>query len=233
MLRFAAPAALFGPASWLAREHAVVRQWPVPREPAVRRLRDIEGSDGVADVSCSVRLSSEAPCLQPAAPPEREASPLQFEAVFRQYAPYVAALALKLIGRPGYVDDVVQDVFLQAHRGLGKLRDAHAVRPWLRRITVRRSRRWLRKRWVLRWFHEAELDAHAELADPAASPEDRAQVVAVYAALERLPRDERLVWVLRRVEGETLEGIAELLDCSVSTVQRRLRSAEAAMRVVR
>ncbi|HET9958591.1 MAG TPA: hypothetical protein VFQ61_29050, partial [Polyangiaceae bacterium] len=40
------------------------------------------------------------------------ALPLEFDEVFRRYAPYVGALVLKLIGRPGDVDDVVQDVFI-------------------------------------------------------------------------------------------------------------------------
>jgi RNA polymerase sigma-70 factor (ECF subfamily) len=155
--------------------------------------------------------------------------PLRFDQLFRVHAPYVGALVLKLIGRPGYVDDVVQDVFIQAHRGMGKLRDVEAVRPWLRRIAVRRARRWLRKRWVLRWFRELDVDAQTDLVDASASPEERAQVARIYRSLERLPEDERLVWVLRLVEGETLESIAEMLACSVSTVQRRLRAAQAAM----
>src|SRR4051812_34765144 len=91
--------------------------------------------------------------------------PLSFDQLFRVHAPYVGALVLKLIGRPGYVDDVVQDVFIQAHRGMGKLRDLEAVRPWLRRIAVRRARRWLRKRWVLRWFRELDVDAQTDLVD--------------------------------------------------------------------
>jgi RNA polymerase sigma factor (sigma-70 family) len=86
---------------------------------------------------------------------------------------------------------------------------------------------------VLSWFRESELDSTAELVDPTASPEDRALVAAVYRALERLPRDERLVWVLRVVESETLESIADLLGCSVSTVQRRLRAAQSALGVIR
>ena len=44
-----------------------------------------------------------------------------------------------------------------------------------------------------------------------------------------MPHDDRVVWVLRLVEGETLEEIAETLGCSVSTVQRRLRAATAVM----
>jgi RNA polymerase sigma-70 factor (ECF subfamily) len=155
--------------------------------------------------------------------------PLEFDQVFRLHAPYVGALVLKLIGRPGYVDDVVQDVFIQAHRGLRKLRDPELVRPWLRRIAVRRARRWLRARWVTRWFRERDVDDVLALADTSASPEDRAQVGLIYRRLESLPRSERLVWVLRLVEGETLESIAEMLGCSMSTVQRRLRAAQHVM----
>jgi RNA polymerase sigma-70 factor (ECF subfamily) len=158
-----------------------------------------------------------------------EPGPLKFEDVFRRYAPYVGAVVLRLIGRPGDVDDVVQDVFIQAHRGLPRLRDHDAVRPWLRRIAVRRAQRWLRTRWVRRWFGESDFDAETDLVDVTASPEERAQIAHVYRTLEQMNKDERLAWVLRFVEGETLESTAELLGCSVSTVQRRLRSAEAVM----
>lgn len=186
------------------------------------RVRQLGAEPGAATLGMRADLAEGA-----------EPLPLQFDDVFRRYAPYVGALVLKLIGRPGYVDDVVQDVFIQAHRGLSKLRDPEAVRPWLRRITVRRARRFLQRRWVLRWFREADLDAEAGLVDPSASPEERAQIGHIYRTLERMPKDVRLTWVLRLVEGETLESIAELLGCSVSTVQRRLRSAQATMGDVR
>jgi RNA polymerase sigma-70 factor (ECF subfamily) len=211
-----------------------MREWLVSSESALRR-RPADEQSGPEEDESSAQVARRMPGATLANPglDSGTALPLRFEDVFRQYAPYVAALVLKLIGRPADVDDVVQDVFIQAHRGLGSLRSAEALRPWLRRITVRRAQRWLRKRWVLRWFRESELDATAELVDPTASPEDRALVATLYRALERLPRDERVVWVLRIVEGETLESIAELLGCSVSTVQRRLRAAQAAMGTIR
>jgi RNA polymerase sigma-70 factor (ECF subfamily) len=86
---------------------------------------------------------------------------------------------------------------------------------------------------VRRWFGESDVDAELELADSSAGPEERAQIAHVYRTLEGMPRDERLVWVLRLVEGETLESIADLLGCSVSTVQRRLRAAQATMGEIR
>jgi RNA polymerase sigma-70 factor (ECF subfamily) len=185
--------------------------------------------------------STEAPARHLVAGPDRSGArpaleataPLVFDELFRQYAPYVGALVLKLVGRPDDVDDVVQDVFLEAHRSLTRLRDPSAVRSWLRCITVRRARRWLRKRWVRRRSRESDVDTLTNLADPSASPEERAEIARVYSVLDRMSRDERVVWVLRFAEGETLESIAGLLGASVSTVQRRLRAAETLMRVIR
>ena len=210
-------------------------EWSVSSEPALRRRTesaDIERESGLRDLLSKTKRGD--PALRdPATSNEGEELPLSFDDVFRRYAPYVGAIVLRLIGRPGDVDDVVQDVFIQAHRGLSKLRDPAAVRPWLRRIAVRRARRWLRKRWVRRWFGESDVDIEAELVDASASPEERAQIANIYRLLEQMPRDERIIWVLRVVEGETLESIADLLGCSVSTVQRRLRTAESAMEVIR
>jgi RNA polymerase sigma-70 factor (ECF subfamily) len=222
------------PSLWVAGERGVVAEWGVASESALRRraesadsegesrLRDLLGKAQRREVASSDWTSNEAAVL-----------PLHFDDVFRRYAPYVGAIVLQLIRRPGDVDDVVQDVFIQAHRALPKLRDPEAVRPWLRRIAVRRSRRWLRKRWVRRWFGESDVDVQAELVDASASPEERAQIAHIYRVLDRMPRDESIVWVLRLVEGETLESIAELLGCSVSTVQRRLRAAQALMGEIR
>jgi RNA polymerase sigma-70 factor, ECF subfamily len=159
--------------------------------------------------------------------------PVDFDAVFRRYAPYVGAIVLRLLGRADEVDDVVQDVFIQAHRGLAGLRDPEAVRPWLTRIAVRRARRWLRRHWYRRLATGGDGVDVDEMVDPSASPEQRAEIAIIYGALERMPVDERVVWVLRTVEGETLESIATALGCSLSTVQRRLRAAQAFMERLR
>jgi RNA polymerase sigma-70 factor (ECF subfamily) len=197
------------PARAMARPLAIVPDWKVSSERALRPLTSTD--DGANDDSIG------------------QIRQLEFDEIFRRFAPYVGAVVLRLIGRPGDVDDVVQDVFIQAHRGLPRLRDKDAVRPWLRRIAVRRAQRWLRTRWVRRWFGDSDFDAETDLVDATANPEERAQIAHVYRTLERMNKDERLAWVLRFVEGETLEQIAELLGCSVSTVQRRLRSADQVM----
>jgi RNA polymerase sigma-70 factor (ECF subfamily) len=160
-------------------------------------------------------------------------SPLGLDGVARRYAPYIAAIALEILGRDSEVDDVVQDVLVAAHRGLGRLRDPGALKGWLASITVRETRRRLRRGAVRRFLHLGSDGVQEDLADPSATPEQRAELQQAYRLLDRMPADARIVWVLRQVEGEQLERIAEICGCSLSTVQRRLRAAQAFMAAAR
>jgi RNA polymerase sigma-70 factor (ECF subfamily) len=152
----------------------------------------------------------------------------QLDALYRRFAPYVASIATRLLGRDGEVDDLVQDVFVEALRGIARLREPNAVKGWLAKITVRMSMRRLRKRRVLQTLHlDMEHDEYEHLAGRDATPEQRALVTQIYRVLDRLPARTRVIWTLRHVLDEPLHSIVELTACSQSTVQRKLRDAEA------
>ena len=149
---------------------------------------------------------------------------------FRRYSSYVAAVGLRLLGRPDEVDDLVQDVFIEAQKGLHTVRDAESVKRWLAKVTVRVSHRRLarRRRWSF-----LRLGAHfdyAELPDPAASPETRALLAKVYRVLDGLPPKQRIAWTLRHVQGERLDQVALMCDCSLATAKRRIAAAHATIR---
>ena len=48
----------------------------------------------------------------------------------------------------------------------------------------------------------------------------------MYAILEDVPARERVAWALRVVEGEPLEVVAKLCDCSLATVKRRISAVQ-------
>ena len=151
----------------------------------------------------------------------------QLDALYRRYAPYVASIATRLLGRSDEVDDLVQDVFVEAVRGIAKVRDPGAIKGWLGKIAVRASVRRLRRRRLLQAFHlEIERADYENLAGNSATAEQRALIARTYSILDRLPARTRVIWVLRHVLDEPLQAIVELSACSQSTVQRRLRDAE-------
>ncbi|MBI5531426.1 MAG: sigma-70 family RNA polymerase sigma factor [Deltaproteobacteria bacterium] len=152
--------------------------------------------------------------------------PLTLDHAFRLYSRYVAAIAKRLLGRDDDVDDVVQDVFLRAHKGLGQLRETEALKAWLATVTVRVARRKLRLRKIGRVFGLGEAPEYEQIASTGATAEDRAVLARLYALLDTMPVDNRIAWTLRYIEGEKLEEVAELAGCSLATAKRRIAAAQ-------
>jgi RNA polymerase sigma-70 factor (ECF subfamily) len=142
----------------------------------------------------------------------------------------VAGLAGRILGRNDDVPDVVQEVFLIVHRRLSDVRQGGALRTWLGRITVREASRRLRWRRVRNLLQPAPIEVDL-VADEMAA-ELRPLVALLYVALDRLPARERSAWVLRHLQGEPLDHVAELCGCSLATAKRRIAAAEAALEPV-
>lgn len=155
--------------------------------------------------------------------------PLSLEDVFRAHARSVGSLAFRLMGRDDEVNDVVQDVFFHAMGKLKQLRDPAAVRGWLATVTLRMVRRRLRVRRVKGFLGLEATPPGDQLIAPGVSPDDRALLGQVYQALDDLPVNDRLAWVLRHVEGEQLDDVARLCGCSLATAKRRIAAAQAAL----
>ena len=166
-------------------------------------------------------------------PPSREPTPAgaaplpPLDALFRRYSAYVAAIAMRLVGRDEEVDDIVQDVFLAAVRGIGDVADPEAIKGWLATVTVRTARRRLRIRRMRGLIGLESQRSYEDVAAPGASPEQRAMLARVYKALDRVPVNQRIAWTLRYVEGQGLDRVAATCGCSLATVKRSIASAHA------
>lgn len=153
------------------------------------------------------------------------ATGLDLTTVYRLHSAYVATVGLRLLGNDAELDDLVQEVFIEAHHGLAQLRDPSAVRGWLARICVRKSVRRLRRRRLRQMLRLEDLPAWQKT-DTSLTPEQMSEVHRAYRALARFPAEERVIWILRYIEGVSLDEIGQLCECSKSTVQRRIRSAD-------
>lgn len=160
------------------------------------------------------------------APAGAEGEPQDFDGVYRRYAPYVATIALRILGDVGEADDLVQDVFLVAHRSLSTVEHPERLRGWLSTIAVRKSLLRLRRARIRRFLSRDDGASYENLAEPSVGPDQRAEVARLYRELDRLGAKERVIWILKHLEGHTLEEVVEHTGLSKSTVQRRLRKAE-------
>lgn len=150
------------------------------------------------------------------------------EVLCRRHMRLVLGLAQRLLMDRQEADDVAQDAFVEALQQLETLRNPQAFASWLCSIVVRRAGKHLRRSRLLA---RLGLRAPAPI-DPSTliAPNAPADVVhelrAVFAVVTRLPAQEAMVLVLRRIDGMELLDIAEQMQLSLATVKRRLAAAE-------
>lgn len=152
-----------------------------------------------------------------------------YEVLFRRHGRMATGLAHRLLSGSGIdTDDLVQDAFVTAYCKLDTLREPEAFASWLGSIVVRTASKRLRRhrlrvRFGLARAEPVDMDL---IVSSAASPEIAVSLQQTYEVLHRLRPDERIAFLLRRVEGLTVAEIAERMDLSLSTVKRRLDAAE-------
>lgn len=149
-------------------------------------------------------------------------------ALFVRFAPELAALLRRIVGRGCEVDDAVQQAFLTAFERLSTLASPHAFRPWLYTLAIRAARRrvWTQRlREVALPTAEAPPLWRAEDLAPELSADERAQLVLLGQRLSRLPLPLRQAWVLRYQFDCTLPETAAACGCSLATAKRRIEEA--------
>lgn len=146
--------------------------------------------------------------------------------LFHEHHAYVARF-LKYNGAPSAeLEDLVQEVFLVAHRR-GFAPGPASPRTWLTHIAIRiasghrRSQRRHRER--------PDDDAIAEVPFDGPGPQRSAElhqsIARVQQCLDQLTDKERTVFVLSEIMGESGQAMAELLEVPLGTVYRRLHAA--------
>jgi RNA polymerase sigma-70 factor, ECF subfamily len=151
---------------------------------------------------------------------------LDAQALFRAHSPFVASFLHRLGTPRADVDDLVQEVFLIAHRKGGYVPGPARPRTWLAAIAVRVAHASQRARGRRREApDEGALAAAVASSDPAAIMEGRRSLARVQSALDALDIEHRAAFVLYELEGESCDSIASSFDVPVGTVYSRLHHA--------
>lgn len=149
--------------------------------------------------------------------------------LYHRFRRVVAANLYRVLGDRGELEDLVQEVFVIAFRGLAQFRHEAQLGTWLYRICLNVAFGKMRSRARRpAAIAVADLEAALERSDgdrpesPARALERREDQARVYAALEKLAPKKRLVLYLHEIEGRDLKDIAYLVDSNAVTVRTRL-----------
>ena len=150
--------------------------------------------------------------------------------LYHRFRRQVAGNLYRVLGDRQDLEDLVQEVFVIAFRGLSRFRGDARLSTWLYRICVNVALGRIRTR-KRRPAAVGVADLDAAAADPSLTErpetpdrtlERRQEQQRVYRALEQLPPKKRIVLYLHEIEGRDLKEIAYLVESNPVTVRTRL-----------
>jgi RNA polymerase sigma-70 factor (ECF subfamily) len=148
--------------------------------------------------------------------------------LYQRYRRRVFALIARICGADD-AEELVQEVFLRAFRGLAKFRGEAQLSTWMYRLAVNAALTHATRVQARQRRLASEEELLAVPAPPTADGDPRLRR-RVEAALAELPPGYRAVIVLHDVEGLQHDEIARILGCRVGTSKSQLHKARAQMR---
>ena len=154
-----------------------------------------------------------------------------FEELVRRHQQRVFAVAGGILRRREDVEDIAQQVFVKAYFSLKRFDQRAAFSTWLYKITVNECWDLLRKKKVRPLIYESDLseeqarqfDRPEKHASPAPDTSDTLEAREhIEHLLAGIDERDRMMLILKEVEGFAVEEIAQMLDLNANTVKVRL-----------
>ena len=183
----------------------------------------------------------------PSLAPSRQPGAIAFEQIMRQHNQRLYRLAFSLVGDASEAEDVLQDSYVRAFKGLPHFAGRSSLGSWLAAIVRNVAVDYLRLRRARQGAYtlEADLqwtedDAQSSLenapapptpSDPELSLESDEFRVVLQQAIATLPHAYRAVFMLGEVEGLSVEETADYLGIPSATVKTRDLRARGLLRI--
>ena len=157
-----------------------------------------------------------------------------FRLIFDRYARPVISFIYDMVGQRDLAEELGQETFVRAYKGIQTLRDETKLSTWLFGIAKNVARESLRSRWRTDSKVEMEDDGVLQLSDKELLPDD--QLInkelnsVIHEALSKLDADKREVFTLKVFQQRSYEEIAEITGFSIPKLKTDLHRARAEMR---
>ena len=150
-----------------------------------------------------------------------------FVDLIRVYYPFVYAIVIGIVNNPHDAEEVVQDTFLNAYRGLGQYQEMTKFKNWLGEIARNRARSWLRKQRV----DTVPID---EVSEHSLGTQDlpdeqlirREQRELIRRAMETLSEKDREIAQAYYLDGASYDELTETHGLSYNAIAFRLSRAK-------
>lgn len=161
------------------------------------------------------------------------------EAAFRklvdEYQGMVYNTALGIVQNEDDADDITQEAFIQVFRSVSSFKGDSKFSTWLYRITIgkaldheKKKKRKKRFGFVQRLFNgQEEVDMHvAEFDHPGVKMERKEKANELFNALKQIPDKQRTAFTLHKLEGQSYQEVAEIMNITLYAVESLMGRAK-------
>jgi len=166
----------------------------------------------------------------------KEGNRTAFDILVNQYREKAFALAFSIVGNIEDAKDIAQEAFVRVYNGIAQFREEASFSTWFYRILINLSKDYLRKnrhpKYSLskaRIIEDEEKEIFVEIEDLKYSPKslvlNKELNQMIDLAISKLPRKQRLAFILKHLQRLKTDEIARILNCTQATVKVQLFKA--------
>ena len=144
-----------------------------------------------------------------------------FGEIVERYQTPIIRYLLRMTGNYEVAQDLAQDTFLQAFRGILKTRSELSLKAWLYRIATNNAKQYHRRRRILSFIPFTGSET-VDTPNMSTSADQLVVKVAVEEALLKVPHKRRVCMALHFIEGLSYREIGEIVGISEEAVRKRV-----------
>ncbi|CAN5578269.1 RNA polymerase sigma factor [soil metagenome] len=151
-----------------------------------------------------------------------------FKSLFDLYKSMVYNTALGFLPNKSDAEDITQEVFIQVFRSISQFKEESKLSTWIYRITITKCLDQIRKRKAKKRFafftdifHKDENsdEMFINYDHPGIEAEKNEMAVILFKTIEKLPDNQRIAFILSKVEKKSSKEIAKVMEITVSSVE--------------
>ncbi len=140
-------------------------------------------------------------------------------------------------------EDIAQEVFLEVFNSISKFNEKSKLSTWIYRIAVNKSLEFIRKKntkkrfgFMLNFFdNDIEIDRSSyftEFNHPGIQLEHKEKTEVLFAAINKLPEAQRIVYTLSKIEGLSYQEVSAVTQKSIPSIESLLFRSKKKLRIL-
>ncbi len=158
-----------------------------------------------------------------------------FKELVDSYQKMVYNTVLGIVQQEQEAEDLAQEVFIQVYMSIDGFREDAKLSTWIYRIATTKALDWERKKKtkkrfgkILSFFSNDDEQVHdaVEFNHPGIQLEKKEQANILFKALNKLPDNQRIAFILIKLEGLNYQEASEVMNTSLKAIEAYMHRAK-------